>query len=156
MINLNFTIETSRLYLVVDYINGGEIFDYLIKEGRFREERIRFYASELILALETLHQNGIIFRDLKPGNILLDGDGHIRLTNFGLTELGVSIKEKYLDSSSIQGMAEYQAPEIMDGKKHGQAADWWSLGVLLFEMFTGKHPFESLAKTEILSKISSG
>lgn len=87
VINLHYAFQTdSKLYIVMDYLNGGELYYHLKKEKKFNEDRIRFYAAEIVLALEALHKEGIIYRDMKPENILLDSDGHIRLTDFGLSK----------------------------------------------------------------------
>ena len=132
-----FQSET-KLYLVLEYLNGGELFFHLKKAGRFSEDRARLYAAEIVLALGHLHSLGIIYRDLKPENILLDSEGHVRVTDFGLC------KESTWDNSSAKtfcGTPEYLAPEILQAKGHGRAVDWWSLGTLLFEMIVGLPPF---------------
>ena len=123
----------------MDYLNGGELFFHLQKCFSFPEKRARFYAAEIILALEDLHKKTdtkeqIVYRDLKPENILLDNEGHIKLTDFGLS--------KFHDLSySFVGTPEYMAPEIVHGKLHGEAVDFWSLGVIIYEMINGKSPF---------------
>ncbi|RYQ98848.1 hypothetical protein Ahy_B07g086664 isoform D [Arachis hypogaea] len=123
-----------RLYLVLDFVNGGHVFFHLYRQGLFREDLARFYAGEIVCAVSHLHANGIMHRDLKPENILLDADGHLVLTDFGLAkEFTESAR-----SNSMCGTLEYIAPEIFIGKGHDKAADWWSVGILLFEMLTGK------------------
>lgn len=88
IVKLHYAFQTpERLYFVIDFLNGGELFFHLRKETKFHEQRTRFYAAEIILALECLHGNGIIYRDLKPENVILDSDGHIKLTDFGLSKL---------------------------------------------------------------------
>ena len=88
IVKLHFAFQTpERLYFVIDFLNGGELFFHLRKETRFRENRAKFYAAEIVLALECLHQNGIIYRDLKPENVILDQFGHLKLTDFGLSKL---------------------------------------------------------------------
>jgi serine/threonine protein kinase len=90
IVKLHFAFQTpERLYFVIDFLNGGELFFHLRKEHRFNEDRTRFYASEILLALECLHKNGIVYRDLKPENVILDSEGHIKLTDFGLSKLAV-------------------------------------------------------------------
>lgn len=126
--------------MVMDFLNGGELFYHLRREQRFTEDRIKFYAAEIILGLEELHRAGIIYRDLKPENILLDDEGHVRLTDFGLSKQGI-FKISEDQTYTICGTPEYLAPEIVMGEGHGKAVDWWSLGTLLFEMIVGRPPF---------------
>lgn len=139
IVNLRYAFQdTSNLYLVMDYAAGGELFFHLKNEGRFSEERARLYSAEICLAIEALHSHDIVYRDLKPENILIDDEGHVRLTDFGLSkeEVGTS-------TSTFCGTPEYLAPEMLTGPSHGKAVDWWSLGTLLFEMLTGLPPFYS-------------
>ncbi|KAI9216696.1 kinase-like domain-containing protein [Blastocladiella britannica] len=139
IVGLKFSFQTpDRLYLVLDYMNGGELFFRLQKEQVFSEERAKFYTAELTLAIEHLHRYGIVYRDLKPENVLLDSTGHIALTDFGLC------KENLFDSTTntFCGTPEYLAPEVLTGT-YGRAVDWWSLGTLFFEMTAGIPPFFS-------------
>jgi len=130
--------DTEKLYLVMDYVNGGELFFHLQQEKKFPYERARFYTAEIVLALEHLHNNAIIYRDLKPENILLDSDGHIKITDFGLSKEGFG---DYAKTKTFCGTPEYLAPEIINGMEYSKAVDWWSVGTLLFEMLTGMPPF---------------
>lgn len=117
----------------MDFLNGGELFYHLKKEGRFTEARTVFYAAEIICALDCLHKNGVIYRDLKPENVLLDSEGHIKLTDFGLSKQGVVGNR---NTYTFCGTPEYLAPEIVKGKGHGKAVDWWSLVRLWINYFT--------------------
>jgi serine/threonine protein kinase len=138
---MHYAFQTDeKLYMVMDFMNGGELFYHLRREQTFKEDKIKFYASEIILALQTLHDNGIVYRDLKPENILLDSEGHIRLTDFGLSKTGIFKSEEDM-AYTICGTPEYLAPEIVRGEGHGKAVDWWSLGALLYEMQCGRPPF---------------
>jgi len=141
LVSLKFSFQTpEKLYLILDYVNGGELFYHLQKVTSFNEERAKFYTAELILALGHLHKYNIIYRDLKPENVLLDGTGHIALTDFGLCKENVSFNET---TNTFCGTAEYLAPEVLERKGYGKAVDWWSLGILFYEMTTGLPPFYS-------------
>jgi len=138
---MRFAFQTqSKLFLVFDYVQGGELFFHLDKSQYFTEERARFYAAEVLLTLEFLHSKKIIFRDLKPENILLDTTGHIKITDFGLAkDFSGKAKEK---ANSFCGTAEYLAPEIVKGIEYDKSVDYWALAILLYEMLTGAPPFE--------------
>jgi serum/glucocorticoid-regulated kinase 2 len=128
--------------LVTDYAPGGELFFWLKRERVFSQSRVRLYAAELVLALEHLHSKDIVYRDLKPENILLDAEGHIKITDFGLSKGNVRGFGAEGGTNTFCGTPEYLAPEILDERRwHGKAVDWWSLGTLLYEMCAGLPPF---------------
>jgi len=141
----------DKLYFVLDYCAGGELFFHLSKVGTFQEPRAAFYAAEIVLALEHIHALDIVYRDLKPENVLLDAKGHVRLTDFGLSKEGISNSSS--GATSFCGTPEYLAPEILSRQGHGRAVDWWSLGALLYEMLTGLPPFYSRDREKLFKKI---
>ena len=139
IVRLRFAFQTpEKLYLVMDYFAGGSLFFHLRKVRTFNESRARFYAAQLVLALEHLHDEDIAYRDLKLENILMDARGYIALTDFGLS------KEHVTDASlatTFCGTAEYIAPELLTGQEYGKSVDWWGFGTLLYEMLCGKTPY---------------
>jgi len=138
--NLHFSFQSeSSLFFIMDFINGGEVFHHLSNEGSFSEERARFYTAEIILGLEYLHNNGVVYRDLKPENLLLNHEGHVVITDFGLSKEGLFEAES--TTKTFCGTPEYLAPEVIRGEKYTKAVDWWSLGTLLYEMMNGLPPF---------------
>jgi len=139
IVPLKFSFQSEqKLYLVLAFVNGGELFHHLQREKQFNEERARFYGAELLLALEHLHELDVVYRDLKPENILLDYTGHIALCDFGLCKLNMKGNEK---TNTFCGTPEYLAPEILSGKGYDKTIDWWTLGVLMYEMLAGLPPF---------------
>merc|ERR1719510_1698357 len=139
LIKLRFAFQTdSKLYFVLDYFKGGELFFHLKKRRKFTEAEARIFVAEVALALGHLHSLDIIYRDLKPENILLHQSGHICLTDFGLSK---DLDPMNLESHTFCGTPEYLAPEILQKQGHGKAVDWWSLGILCFELATGQPPF---------------
>lgn len=152
LVGLNYSFQTEeKLYFILDYINGGELFYHLQREKRFSEERVRFYGSEIVLALEYLHKEGVIYRDLKPENLLLTNEGHICMTDFGLCKEGLFSPDDRTET--FCGTPEYLAPEVLTGQGYGKAVDWWSFGSLLYEMLTGLPPFYSQDVQEMYRKI---
>lgn len=127
--------DESRLYMLMEYVNGGELFSLLRKEGRLSSEHSKFYASEIILAFQYLHDLNIVYRDLKPENLLIDKTGHIKITDFGFAKL---VEDR---TWTLCGTPEYLAPEMIQTKGHGKSVDWWALGILIFEMLAGYPPF---------------
>ncbi|KAI8059299.1 kinase-like domain-containing protein [Gongronella butleri] len=127
--------DTERLYMIQEFVLGGELFRHLRRAGRFSNNTAKFYAAEIVLALEYMHSKDIIYRDLKPENLLLDKEGHIKITDFGFAKI---VTER---TWTLCGTPEYLAPEIINSKGHGKAVDWWSLGILIYEMLAGFPPF---------------
>uniref|UniRef100_A0AAZ3S2B9 non-specific serine/threonine protein kinase n=1 Tax=Oncorhynchus tshawytscha TaxID=74940 RepID=A0AAZ3S2B9_ONCTS len=151
IVKLHYAFQTEgKLYLILDFLRGGDVFTRLSKEVMFTEEDVKFYLAELALALDHLHHLGIVYRDLKPENILLDEAGHIKLTDFGLSKESVDVDKK---AYSFCGTVEYMAPEVVNRRGHTQSADWWSLGVLMFEMLTGTLPFQGKDRNETMNMI---
>lgn len=148
--------DADKFYLILEYIPGGELFHHLTAASNtlgnvFKEDDVAFYAAEMALGLRHLHQLGIVYRDLKPENCLLNSEGHLVLTDFGLSK---SIGTKTDDScTSIIGTPEYMAPEILRGEEYDYAVDWWSLGCVIYDMMSGKPPFTGNSHKVIQDKI---
>ncbi|KTG34384.1 hypothetical protein cypCar_00010652, partial [Cyprinus carpio] len=123
----------GKLYLILDFLRGGDLFTRLSKEVMFTEEDVKFYLAELALALDHLHSLGIIYRDLKPENILLDEEGHIKVTDFGLSKEAIDHDKR---AYSFCGTIEYMAPEVVNRRGHTQSADWWSFGILMVSVLS--------------------
>ncbi|KAK5621609.1 Ribosomal protein S6 kinase beta-2 [Crenichthys baileyi] len=151
IVDLLYAFQTGgKLYLILECLSGGELFMQLEKEGIFMEDTACFYLGEITMALGHLHSNGIIYRDLKPENIMLCRQGHIKLTDFGLS------KESIHDGSithTFCGTIEYMAPEILTRSGHNRAVDWWSLGALMHDMLTGSPPFTAENRKKTIDKI---
>jgi len=153
LMKLRYAFQSEeKLYFVLDYFQGGELFFHLKNNRRFSEEVARLYTGEIAMALGHLHGLGVIYRDLKPENILLDDNGHVCLTDFGLSK-DVSPTEK---AHTFCGTPEYLAPEIVTGAGHDKAVDWWSLGILLYELTVGIPPFYSQNVNDMYNKIQHG
>uniref|UniRef100_A0A671KWN8 Ribosomal protein S6 kinase n=1 Tax=Sinocyclocheilus anshuiensis TaxID=1608454 RepID=A0A671KWN8_9TELE len=151
VVKLHYAFQTEgKLYLILDFLRGGDLFTRLSKEVMFTEEDVKFYLAELALGLDHLHSLGIIYRDLKPENILLDEEGHIKLTDFGLCKEAIDYEKK---AYSFCGTVEYMAPEVVNRQGHTHSADWWSFGVLMFEMLTGSLPFQGKDRKETMNLI---
>lgn len=170
IVPLKFSFQSpEKLYLVLAFVNGGELFHHLQKEQRFDINRARFYTAELLCALECLHGFNVIYRDLKPENILLDYTGHIALCDFGLCKLDMKDEDRtnsklpdppedytttvLTDFVAFCGTPEYLAPELLLGNGYTKTVDWWTLGVLLYEMLTGLPPFYDENTNEMYHKI---
>jgi serine/threonine protein kinase len=140
LVGAHFTFQTdSQIYLVLDYVPGGELFSRLKEEHQFSERRTKLYAAEILLGLGHLHSKGFIYRDLKPENILVDRDGHLKLTDFGLVK--PKMGEGSATTTTFCGTPEYIAPEMLQQKPYTKAVDWWSFGILVYEMLCGLPPF---------------
>lgn len=145
------TFQDSRnLFIVMDYIEGGELFSLLRKSQRFPNPVAKFYAAEVTLALEYLHFHNIIYRDLKPENILLDRNGHIKITDFGFA------KDVDTVTWTLCGTPDYIAPEVIATKPYNKSVDWWSLGILIFELLAGYTPFYDVTPMKTYEKILLG
>uniref|UniRef100_A0A3P9LDR7 Ribosomal protein S6 kinase n=1 Tax=Oryzias latipes TaxID=8090 RepID=A0A3P9LDR7_ORYLA len=154
LVTLHYAFQTqSKLHLILDYVSGGEMFTHLYQRDHFSEDAVRVYIGEIILALEHLHKLGIVYRDIKLENILLDSEGHVVLTDFGLSK--EFLEEEKERTYSFCGTIEYMAPEIIRGKAgHGKSVDWWSLGILMFELLTGASPFTLEGERNSQSEVS--
>lgn len=142
--------DSCYLYMLFDYVCGGELFSYLRNAGRFNVHTGNFYTTEITVALEYLHSHNIVYRDLKPENLLLDKEGHLKITDFGFAK-------KLTDRTwTLCGTPEYLAPEIIQSKGHNKAVDWWALGVLIYEMLAGFPPFFDDNPFGIYEKILAG
>lgn len=154
IVKLHYAFQTeAKLYFVLDYCAGGELFFHLSRMKKFPEHMARFYAAEITLALDAMHTHGVVYRDLKPENILLDGDGHIKLADFGLAKEG--IHEAAEGAHSLCGTPEYLSPEVLDRQGHGTAVDWWNLGMVLYEMLTGLPPWYTTDREKLFERLRS-
>lgn len=151
IVKLNYAFQTpEKLVMVMDYCPNGDLGTHLAREKKFSDEKARFYIAEILLALGELHKNNILFRDLKPENVVLDKDGHARLTDFGLSKEGVTDEQL---SRSFCGSIAYLAPEMLKRSGHTRSVDWYLLGVLFYEMVCGAPPFYSSNRDQMFSNI---
>ncbi|KAL6869792.1 hypothetical protein ACO1O0_001122 [Amphichorda felina] len=143
--------DHEKLYLILEYGQGGELFTHLNTEKIFSEPVAAFYMAEMLLAISHLHNDlGVVYRDLKPENCLLDAEGHLLLTDFGLSKVSAEPTD---ECNSILGTVEYMAPEVILGRKYGKAVDWWSFGALGYDLMTGNPPFRGQNHAKIQDNI---
>ncbi|ESN96796.1 hypothetical protein HELRODRAFT_67692, partial [Helobdella robusta] len=151
IVNLNYSFkDNSYLYMVLEFVCGGEMFSHLRQSGRFTEEQTKFYAGQIVLVLEYLHNIDVVYRDLKPENLLIDRDGYLKVTDFGFAKI---VKSR---TYTLCGTPEYLAPEIIQNKGYNRAVDWWAFGVLLYEMISGYPPFFGDNPIQTYEKIVAG
>ncbi|XP_065920460.1 calcium-independent protein kinase C-like [Dysidea avara] len=140
----------ERLFFVMEYITGGDLMFQIQRSRKFEEDRTRFYSAEIVSALLFLHARGIIYRDLKLDNVLLDQDGHVKVADFGMCKENIANGKL---TSTFCGTPDYIAPEILQEKDYGASVDWWALGVLMYEMMAGQPPFEADNEDELFESI---
>lgn len=153
LVGAYFSFQTpTQLFLIFDYVPGGELSERIIEEERFKQDRVVLYAAEMVSALGYLHQKGIVYRDLKAENILIDRNGHLKLSDFGLC------KSNMIDNTTTTfcGTEEYMAPEVINRQPYDKSVDWWSLGVLIFEMLVGYTPFYDENTSKMYRLITTG
>ena len=139
IVNIKFAFQDQvKLYIITEFMQGGEMFFHLHKEKKFSNEKTRFYICEIVMAIDFLHKNKMMYRDLKPENIMMDSNGHIKLTDFGLSKM---VKKKKEKAFTICGTPQYLAPEILSDEGYDDSVDWWSLGCVMYEMLVGRPPF---------------
>ena len=142
--------KNYRIYFVMDYLPGGDLFKHLNIVNRFTETQVRFLVAQIVLALGYLHKElNVIYRDLKPENILFDKDGYIKLTDFGLSK-------QASESNTFCGTPEYLSPEMLEGTMHDKTCDWWALGIIMYELLVGIPPFYDRNQNTMFAKIQMG
>ena len=150
IVKMEFVFQNNlRVYFVMEYVPGGELFQYMKQMRRFSQKQTVFYSAQIALALQHLHQSEIMYRDLKPENILVGKDGYLKLSDFGLAKLAQ-------ESNSFCGTPEYISPEILLGTGHDHTSDWWALGILIYEMLTGIPPFYDKNRNKMFLNIERG
>lgn len=150
IVSLEFAFQTpSKFYFGLEYAPGGELFYHMERRDKLPYEEVVLYIAEIAIALKYLHDNNIIYRDLKPENVLLDAEGHIKLTDFGLAKDLSDVDF----ASTMCGTVEYMAPEIIQHQHYGKSVDWWALGILTYELFYGQTPFFNQNKSKIMKSI---
>ena len=134
----------------MEYLNGGDLMFHIQKSGKFDENRTRFYGAEIICGLQFLHSHNIIYRDLKLDNVLLDKEGHIKIADFGMCKESMA---EGIKTNTFCGTPDYIPPEILMGHYYDSSCDWWSLGVLLYEMLIGQSPFVGQSEDDLFASI---
>lgn len=146
LVKMYYSFQTyNKLYFIIEYCPGGELFNLLKIKRRFSEDQTRFFISQILLALEHLHKHNIIYRDLKPENVLITSDGYIKITDFGLSK----ISDQHQETKTICGTPEYLAPEILFKLGYGKEIDFWTLGCLMYELMVGIPPFYSQNREDL-------
>ncbi|XP_061162501.1 atypical protein kinase C-like isoform X3 [Saccostrea echinata] len=146
LVGLHSCFQTpSRLFFVIEFVSGGDLMFHMQRQRKLHEEHARFYSAEICLALNFLHERGIVYRDLKLDNVLLDHEGHVKLTDYGMCKEGLWSGDK---TNTFCGTPNYIAPEVLRGEDYDFSVDWWALGVLMFEMLAGRSPFDVVGGAE--------
>ncbi|KAJ3423904.1 ribosomal protein S6 KINASE [Anaeramoeba flamelloides] len=152
IVDFHYSFQNKeKLYFVMEYVSGGDIYHRLNVDRRFSEKRVLLYSAAMIIALQKIHEHGAIYRDMKPENLLIDNKGYLKLIDFGLAKIFRSKKKRKCKTRC--GTPEYVAPEVIKGEKYGIEADYWSLGIVLFEMLHGMPPFYAESTYEIYEKV---
>lgn len=157
IVTLHYSFQTeTKLFFILDFLNGGDLYTYIMVHGKldwnYKNEYLRskITTAEIVLALGHLHEKGIVYRDLKPQNIIIAGDGHIKLTDFGLSKANFEQDQ----TNTIWGTIKYIAPETITGQKYNHMADWWSLGIIVYRMITGELPYPTNKNKEVKKYIA--
>jgi len=138
LVSLEYIFQTDyKIFFVLNFVRGGELFTHLANAGHFKEHQAKFYAAQVALALGHLHENQVIYRDLKPENVMIAEDGYLQVTDFGISKQ-LELDEK---AYSFCGTPEYISPEMLQGRGHSYPVDWWTLGILTYEMIIGFPPY---------------